>query len=514
MLAAGLAATLARPSHAQSVTAPQVPPDRVLRFIPDIPPGTEMVQSAIGFARAQGYLLFDTLYGLDAAGRPRPQMVAGHEVSADSRRWRFTLREGLRFHDGSPVRAVDCIASILAWGTRRVYGQTLLAGLDTTRILDDRGFELRFRTPCPLLLDGLGGDVCFIQQASGAGDRMIGSGPFRLADAAPAGGAVYERWAGYQPRLDAPSFTSGGKRAWFERVIWQPMADPEASMRALRSGQADWWQVVPAPSQAALRASPDIHVLLNDQTGIIPVMALNHLHPPFNNEDLRRAVLLALDQDEFVSAAMASLPEQYRSGVGVFTPGSASATESGMVLLTEPRDVDKARAIIADAGAAGAPVLLLAPTEAPQIQALAQVAADLLQRIGFTVTVDSMDWATLLRRRASRVAPEQGGWNVFCTSYDGQGMTSPGPHLPLRGTGTDAWFGWPTSPRIEALRDAWFAAPDAGERHRLCESLQVAALQEVPYLPLGQWFNAQALRADLTGMISAPFPIFWNIRRG
>ena len=62
--------------------------------------------------------IYDMLYGVDAQFRPRPQMAEGHTISDDNRTWRIRLRDGLKFHDGEPVRAQDCVPSIRRWAAR------------------------------------------------------------------------------------------------------------------------------------------------------------------------------------------------------------------------------------------------------------------------------------------------------------------------------------------------------------------------------------------------------------
>ena len=129
-----------------------------------------------------------------------------------------------------------------------------------------------------------------------------------------------------------------------------------------------------------------------------------------------------------------------------------------------------------ESGYGGERVVLMAPSDYPLIQALCQVTRDLLQTVGIEVEYASMDWGTLVQRRASREPPDKGGWNAFCTTYEGLSVATPASHFPLRGNGRNGWFGWPTSPRIEALRDAWFDAPDLAAQRQICEQIRAAGV--------------------------------------
>jgi peptide/nickel transport system substrate-binding protein len=174
--------------------------------------------------------------------------------------------------------------------------------------------------------------------------------------------------------------------------------------------------------------------------------------------------------------------------------------------------MDKVKRDLAAAGYNGERVVLIAASDFPSLNALAQVTNDMLRRAGMNVEYVSTDWGTVVQRRASKEAPERGGWNVFCTFWSGLDMFNPGVHQSLRGHGDAAWFGWPRIPRIEELRQAWFDAPDLAGQQAVARQIQQVAFQEVPYLPLGQYFQATGYRRGLTGVLKG-LPLFWNVQR-
>jgi peptide/nickel transport system substrate-binding protein len=203
----------------------------------------------------------------------------------------------------------------------------------------------------------------------------------------------------------------------------------------------------------------------------------------------------------------------WRDGVGVFTPGSQMASDEGMQVLTGPRDLAASRRALAAAGYKGEKVLLMAPTDFPAINAMSEVAADLFRKLGMNLDYVATDWGSALRRQANRDAPERGGYNAFCTYTAGVNQFNPAAHNFIRGSGLTATFGWSTSPRLEELREEWLRSADDDTRRRLGREMQRQAFIDVPYVPLGQFYQPTAYRDDLSGVLKG-LALFWNVKRG
>jgi len=520
LAATAATAALPRPSIAQGSA-------RTLRFIPEGNlANPDPIWTTTTVARNHGYLIYDTLFGLDAKLQAKPQMAESYELSDDKLLWTFRLRDGLRFHDNVPVRGADCIASIARWARRDGFGQRLAAQVEAMAAPDDRTFTIRLKKPFPLLVSALAkpaANVCFIMPERVAQTDAFtqisdytGSGPFRFlrSEWTPGSLAAYARNEGYVPRQEAPDFVSGGKVAHFDRVEWNIIADPATSAAAIRTGEQDWWQTPIADLVPQLRGSRGVKVVPMTSIGSLQIIRFNHLHPPFDNPKLRQAVLRLVDQKDYMQAAYGEDPTISRAGVGVFTPGSPADTQVGMEALTGPRDMAAAKRLVAEAGYKGEKVVIIAPTDYPWLEAFCQVTRDLLVKLGMTVDYQASDWGTVVQRRASKEPVERGGWSIFSTGWEGLNTADPGGHYPILGNGANAWFGWPTSPRIEDLRTAWFEAPDDAARKRATDAIQVAVWDEVPYVPLGQFFQPAAMREGVTGVLDSPFPIFWNARKG
>jgi peptide/nickel transport system substrate-binding protein len=515
------AGALARPAIAQGNRT------NVLRYIPQAdvtvldPLGTTAYPT-----RNHGHMCWDTLYGIDADFVPRPQLAEGHVVEDDGKRWTFTLRDGPVFHDGEKVRAQDAVASIKRWMPRDTHGQTLATRLEEIRALDDRRFEIRLKRPFGLMLDALGkasSYPCFVYPERFANmdptkpfTEVVGSGPWRFVPGERVSNAqvVYQRFDRYSPTpVGTPSMIAGPKIAAFDRMEWKIIPDPATAGAAMQAGEVDWWEVVAPDLNAMLARAPNVVLDRIDDSGTYASLRFNHLQPPFDRAEVRRALLPGVIQSDFMAAVAGDDPKFWKDGVGCFPVGSPLASDAGLSVLTSKRDPKAAAASIRAAGADSIKVVALHATDISNQNALMSVGVDMLAKCGLNVQDTTLDWGTLLQRRQNRGPASPGGWNCIITLLSGMELNTPAGHLLLRGNGADAWFGWPTAPKLEALRDEWFDAPDMAAQKRIGREIQEQFFQDLPYLPLGQYFTDSAYQKGLTD-IRRGIPLPLNVRRG
>jgi peptide/nickel transport system substrate-binding protein len=513
------AAALAAPAVARGQAG------RVLEFVPQADLAVlDPVWTTVTQTRDHGFLVFDTLFGLDADFKPQLQMLDAAATEAAGLVWRLALRPGQQFHDGTPVLARDCVASIRRWGVRDGFGQALMAATDDLSAPDDYTIVFRLKRPFPLLPDALGkisSSMCPIMPERLAltdpykqVTEMVGSGPYRFLpdERVPGARVVYTRFEGYSPRGDgAPSRTAGPKIAKFDRIVWQIIPDPATTAAALRRGEVDWWLAANSDLLGPLRADKGVVVQTQDPSGIIATMRFNQLQKPFDNPAIRRAVLGAVTQADYMQAVSGPDRSLWADGVGYFCPGTPLASDTGMAALTGPRDLARSKRELEAAGYNGERVVLLMPNDIPSVAALAEVTAELFRKLGMNLDGQSMDWGTAVQRRTNQGPPDQGGWSVFQTSWSGLDLLTPATNVFLRGNGRAAAPGWAISPEIERLRDQWFQADPAGQK-TLASAIQAQAFVDVPYVPLGQQFQQTAYRANLRGVLPGA-PVFWNIGR-
>jgi peptide/nickel transport system substrate-binding protein len=516
---AGVAALLAAPSISRgAANAP-------LKFIPQSDLTIlDPIVTTVYTARNHGYMVFDTLFGMDSAYQIQPQMLEGFSVEDDGMLWKLTLRDGLLWHDGQKVLARDCVASIRRWAPRDGIGALLMARTDELSATDDRTIEFRLNKPfhiLPYALGKISTPMCAMMperlaksDAFKAVSEMVGSGPFRFkADEWVSGSlAVYTKFERYQPRQEiSTGWTAGGKIVHFDRVEWHVSPDDGTSASAMQTGEMDWWELPTSDLLPMLKKTGKIRAEIKDRNGTLGFMKMNNLQPPFNNAAIRRALLGAVVQSDYMTAIAGEDPTMWRAGVGIFTPGTDMATDAGMDVLNGPRDMAKVRAAIEDAGYNNEKTVLLAPTDPHYRKAMADVGAAMLKDAGFNLDVQSMDWGTAIERRENKQPVDKGGWSALFTTANGLDMQTPLLHF-LRTTGEKAWFGWTNSPRIEELRAAWLDAPDLAAQKKIAADIQLQCWIDVPHLPIGIWYQPMAWQSSVDG-IPDGFPLFWGVRR-
>lgn len=499
---------------------------RVFRWVPQSDLALlDPVFTTASVTQNHAQLVYDTLYGLDAQYQPHPQMAEGHTVSDDRLIWTITLRPGLKFHDGAPVRAQDVIASIKRWGSRDLMGSSLIGVTKAMDAIDERTVRITLTEPFPLILTALARQATSMavimperlasQPANQALKEVIGSGPFRFVPEKWLSGSrvVYERFADYVPRAQdvPPTFSAGPKVAHVPGVQWNVITDSATAIAALQAGEVDGVERVNNDFLGMLKDMPDIQ-LVKSALPTINILRFNHLYPPFDNVEIRRAILSVVNQTDFMTAANgSSFPEYWSDRCGAFVPDSPMDSPAGMEKLTGKRDLDAARAAIKKAGYNNERIVLLDPVDFPAHHASALVAADLFKKLGLNVDVQSVDWGTAVQRRNSQAAPAEGGWNVAFTGLTGTNNLDPAGHLALRGNGRKAWFGWPDSPRLEELRTAWFKAPDLEAQKKICAQIQEQIFLDVPYIPLGATYGVAAVRKEWKDF-QPQMPLFYTLR--
>jgi peptide/nickel transport system substrate-binding protein len=474
--------------------------------------------------RNHGYMVFDTLFAIDAEFAPHPQMVGEHAVSTDQLTYNFKLRDGLAFHDGSPVRGADCVASVKRWMVRDGHGQSMKPVVDEIKPDGDNGFTIKLKEPFPLLLDGLGkvsSLALFVMPERLANTdpfqqvtEMVGSGPFKFVkeEFEPGHRVVYVKNNDYVPRKEPPSWASGGKVVKVDRIEWLYIPDAMTKVGALNAGEADWWENPPHDVLPVLTANPDITVVPDNPMGNMTMVRFNHLLPPFDNPKMRQAVLMVTDQADFMNTLVGN-PKYWKVCPSFFTCGTPMASEAGSEALTGKRDFDKAKQLIKEAGYKGEKIVVLDAVDQPNPHAQALVAYDLLKKLGLNAELVSADWGTVVTRRASKKPIEEGGWNIFGTGWVGADLIDPTTNLALQTKGDTAWFGWPKDDKLEELRAQWIKAATQDQRKKLAEAIQQRAFEVVPYLPTGQWTAMTAYHKNVKGIINAPAFLMWNVEK-
>ena len=506
---AAAAAVLAAPRIARGAAT------RVLRFLPRADPG---LLDPVADPRAEvadaALLVWDTLYGVDSRLEPRPQMCAGHEASDDRKTWTFRLRPGLVFHDGTPVRAADVVASLHRWMARDRMGGAIRTRLDALDAIDERSVRFRLRAPFGPMLYALGKSspplAVIMPERLARTDAavpvadIVGSGPLRLrADEwRPGSRVVFERFDRYALRDEAADWLAGGKRVLFERIEWSILPDPAQAADALQNGDGDWWAAPSADLVPVLKRNRNLLVDIADPLGRVGMVRLNRARSPFDDARVRRAVLHTISQDACMVAITGGDDALWRRMDGVFTPNTPFAAAAGTpdalagVEAVGAGDPDAARRAVADANAVGTHTVVVCPMDSGA-RAQARVLAAALTRLGFSGEVQAITPSALAARLAT---PD--GWNLYAYSVDGAEAATPASTALAGDDGLS----------LAEAQSGWFDATGA-DTGAAAAAVNRAVLADATSIPTGQFLRYQAWRTTLSGITRAPFPMVWGVQK-
>ncbi|RXH17449.1 ABC transporter substrate-binding protein [Bradyrhizobium guangzhouense] len=473
--------------------------------------------------RDHGYMVFDTLIATDSNFKIQPQM-ADWKISDDKLTYTFTLRDGLKWHDGTPVTAEDCVASLKRWAAVDSMGQQMMLFTASIEATDTKTITLKLKEPYALVLDAIGkpsSRVAFMMPkrlAETPVDKQIpeqiGSGPFKFVqdEFQPGVKSVYVKNTDYVPRKEPPSWTAGGKVVKVDRVEWITMPDAQTALNALQSGDIDFMEVPAIEMLPTIEADKDLKVDILNKFGFQTGARMNFLHPPFDNVKVRRAAFLAVNQKDVLDALIGN-PKYYKTCAAAFICDTPFATEIGGEVLAKGGDMAAARKALAESGYDGTPVVLMAPGDVVTLKAQPIVMAQQLREAGFKVDLQATDWQTVVSRRASQKPPKEGGWDMFVTNFVSADASNPISNIAVGGQGKKGgWFGWPEDAKVEQLKDAFVRAGSLDEQKKIAAEIQKEAYDQVLYIPLGQYQSPSAWRKSLSGVIEGPAtPVFWNI---
>ncbi|WIM14402.1 ABC transporter substrate-binding protein [Enhydrobacter sp.] len=473
--------------------------------------------------RNHGYMIYDTLFALDGKLEPRPQMVESWTTSDDGLVWTFRLRDRLKWNDGPPVTSADVLPSLKRWMDKDAVGGLLAKAMKEMTAPDERTFRIALKEPFSLILKALAKPASvplFVMPGRVAETPVnqqisdtTGCGPFvfKRDEWKPGEKVVYVRNPDYVPRAEPPSGLAGGKVAKLERVEWLSIADMQTAINALISGEID---MIEAPSHdllPVLEKDRDIEIVIPDTLGNTYLLRFNWKQPPTSDLRIRRAAELALRQDDFLKAVIGD-PRYYKVCRAMFGCGTPFENAAGMDGILQG-DFEGSRKLLKEAGYDGTPIVLLQSTDLAVLTNLAPVAKGLLERGGFKVDMQSMDWQTLVARRAKKTAPSEGGWNIAMTAASAVLLADPIVNHYTETTGDRAQFGWPTDAEIEKLRQEFLHQTDPAKQRQIAEAVQKRVMDLGVTVPLGQYVQPMARRKGVKGNIPSPVTVFWNVEK-
>jgi peptide/nickel transport system substrate-binding protein len=404
-------------------------------------------------------------------------------------------------------------------------GQHMFRRVKDTPVVDDRTFRIVLSEPYGLVIEAiskLSTSLCYIMRRKEAETdpaqqvrETIGSGPFlyNRDETRPGNRYVYDRNPNYVPRAEAASGMAGGKVVKIDRVIFENISDEQTALGALQNGEIDFYEVPPQDLVDQLETDPNLTVRVLNKTGHIGFARLNHLHPPFDKVDARRAMLHLVNQADVMTAIFGKSKYWQKCGA-YFACGTPMENDENTDWLKGAPNLAKAKELFQKAGYDGRPVVVLQPTDHYFGNPAGMLIGQWLRQAGINADVTPSDWGAVLTRRAVKKPPAEGGWNIFSTTATGLAFANPIEFSGHAATGERGWFGWPANEAQEKLRDQWALAPTLEERKRVARELQRNAWDYVQHVYLGQFFRRSAWRKSITNVIGIPEMVpFWNMEK-
>ncbi len=467
--------------------------------------------------RTFGLHVFDMLFAMNEKGEIKPQMVESWEASTDKLGWSFVLRDGLKFHDGAPVTATDCVASLKRWAVRDPLGKMLMAVAASLEATDARTFRFALKEPFPMMLEVLGKPNAPLPvmmpariAATPADQRIpepIGSGPFRFVKSEwrPGNSMLLERNPDYVPRKEAPDFLAGGKNVMIDRLTLRVMPDQSTGANALIAGEIDYMQYLPFDMLPILEAEKSLRFVgLGGIHQFQGNFRLNHTAAPFDNPAVRKVLWKLVDQDATLTAI--GVPERYRakSCDSFWMCGAPLSTDAGAA--GNKFDLAAAKAELKASGYKGEPVIVMEVAGSIS-QTASRLLVQNMKDVGFTVEQQPRDWSTILARRAKKE-----GWSMFPVYSNGTDMYSPLSHFYVASTCND-YPGWSCDNRIPVLLKSFTQAASLEDRKRIAAQIQTIAYELTPSVMWGQFTIPAGYRSDLRNLIQSDYPMFWQVEK-
>ncbi len=366
--------------------------------------------------------MYETLTTFDDDYAIKPQ-TADWEVSGDGTDYTFTIREGLLFHDGSPVESEDvrqCLDRYI-----QTTGPTTTVGimwgeLDNIETINNKSFRISFKRPVPAIVNAFGAmagrvpimmpkELCETDPNESV-ETYIGSGPYQLKEWVRGDRVELERFEGYVARTEPTSGFAGKRHAYADEIHILEIPDPTTRLAGLQAGQFDYVAELSLDFYNTVKDDPNINVIINEP-GVRPFIWFNNINPPTDNVMIRRALVASWNHEDALIAAAGGLEEFYTvCGVITWCVDSPEIRHSQLTRGLEhynPNDKTRALEMAEQAGYDGELIIINASQDVPTLFNVSQVFFENMKDAGFNVELASRDHA------ANEVKiQEETGWNI------------------------------------------------------------------------------------------------------
>ncbi|GGH29413.1 ABC transporter substrate-binding protein [Alsobacter metallidurans] len=448
--------------------------------------------------------VYEPLFTFDANGAVQPMLAAEMpKIAADGKLYTIELRKGVKLHNGRDLDAEDVVASLKRWVEMTPRGKALSKSIASIAAKGPSTVEIALNDLQPALLAHLAlpsGYAGIMAKESIANPlvEFVGTGPYKFRERKPDQFVVLTKFDGYVSRSEPANGYAGKKEAKIAELRFIPAPNANTRVEGVVAGQYHFADQLPVEANKKLASSSAAKAVLTMPYGF-PYFPTNTKQGPMADLKVRQAFQMALDEEEILLAGFGD-PKFFALAPSHFPKGSPFNSDAGAERYSKA-DAAGAKKLLVEAKYDGAPIRILNSKQYDFHHRMALVMAEQLKAAGFTVTLDVVDWATLVQRRGDPAL-----WDVYIThsAFFPEPMLSP----PQLGDGAPGW--WKT-PAKDAALAAFNGEPDPAKRGPLWAKVQQVVYDEVPYIRAGNFGSLAGVSSKMKGYTPMPFPAFWNV---
>jgi len=454
--------------------------------------------------------IYEGLYSLDATNRPIPMLAESHSVSRDGLTYTFKLRQAVKFHNGKEMTAEDVVPSLARWGKQSIYGKALFAQVADWRAVDRYTVEMRLKEKSAIVLISLA-----VPNNFGAiypreivekfppevkVTEYVGTGPFKLAEWKPDQYIRMVRFDDYKPRNEKPNGYGGGKTPWLDEIRWIPVPEVATRVAQVETGELEFADDLNLDAYDRLKRTPNVHTIISRPYYWL-VAVFNKKEGLMTNQKLRQAWQAALDMEPIMKNVAGGHHELYRMDSSLAFVENAPWHTKLQGLPWNEHSRDKTRRLLREAGYKGEPIRFMTTQEYKWMYDFALLSKQQLEDAGFTIDLQVVDWATLVKRRNNSKE-----YDVFTTGMGN--FYDPTHHIYLGPN----WPGWTDDEELNRLLAELASESDYKKRFALWEQVTRVFYDKVPVARYGDLFGLRAIRGHVKGFDTTLMrPRFHNV---
>jgi peptide/nickel transport system substrate-binding protein len=469
------------------------------------PPTLDSVMTVSQVALDIAGNVYETLYTLNKDYEPTPMLAKSVDVSEDGKTYTFTLREGVKFHNGKEMTSEDVVASMNRWLEKSSRAKTLLAGAkfeaDGTYTV-----KLNLASPASDVLIVMASQSNFpaimpkeiIEAAPAEGvNEYIGTGPFKFKEWKQDQYIHLVKYEDYKAVDEAPSGFAGKKEAFVNDVYYHFVTDHSTRIAGIQTGEYDIADSIPTESYEQLNGMDNVKV--HTFVGGTLTLFFNTTQGPLADVKLRQAVNTALNMDEIMMASFVN-KDLYTLDPGYMNPNATQWASNAGKKVYNQADLDKAKTLLKEAGYNGEEITLLTTGDYAEMSTATTVVQEQLRQLGMKVKIDNFDFPTFLETKNDRSK-----WDIFITS-NGYQLIPP----QLLAVNPD-WAGL-NDPKVKEMLTAIRQAPTPEESKAKWDELQGYLYDILSSTAIGQYKSILATTDKLEGFEVFEAPIIWNTK--